>query len=197
MRAPTGTSRLTWQRRSLRALVGLWAGAFVSMAIQNGVCVLEEFPSPRAYGFSRFVIAVDTNVLVHAHRRDSAWHEPAFAAIRQLAEGSAAWCMPRPCVHFLAIVTHPKIWAPPSSVEKALAQVDIWLGAPTLVLLAEGDGHWDALRAVVQSGGITGPQLHEARVAAICAQHGVREIWTADRDFSRFPKLRTLNPLVG
>lgn len=54
MRAPTGTSRLTWQRRSLRALVGLWAGAFVSMAIQNGVCVLEEFPSPRAYGFSSY-----------------------------------------------------------------------------------------------------------------------------------------------
>lgn len=144
------------------------------------------------------MIAVDTNVLVYAHRRDSAWHEPAFAAIRQLAEGSAAWCIPWPCVHeFLAIVTHPKIYAPPSSVAKALAQVDIWLGAPTLVLLAEGDGHWDALRAVVQSGRITGPQVHDARVAALCIQHGVREIWTADRDFSRFPKLRTRNPLVG
>ncbi len=144
------------------------------------------------------MIAVDTNLLVYAHRRDSAWHEPAFAAIQQLAEGSAAWCLPWPCVHeFLAIVTHPKIYAPPSSVAKALAQVDLWLGAPTLVLLAEGSGHWDALRAVVQSGRITGPQVHDARVAAICAQHGVREIWTADRDFSRFPKLRTRNPLVG
>lgn len=120
------------------------------------------------------MIAVDTNLLVYAHRRDSAWHEPAFAAIKQLAEGAAAWAIPWPCVHeFLALVT------------------------PTLVLLTEGAGHWDALRAVGQNGRVTGPQVHDARVAALCVQHGVREIWTADRDFSRFPKLRTRNPLVG
>lgn len=143
------------------------------------------------------MIAVDTNLLVYAHRRDSAWHEPAAAAIKQLAESRAGWAIPWPCVHeFLAVVTHPRIYLPPSSISKALAQVDLWLGSPTLVLLAEGAAHWDELRAVAQSGRIVGPQVHDARVAALCLQHGVREILTADRDFSRFPKLRTRNPLV-
>jgi toxin-antitoxin system PIN domain toxin len=143
------------------------------------------------------VIAVDTNLLVYAHRRDSAWHAPASAAIKQLAEGRAGWAIPWPCVHeFLAVVTHPRIYTPPSSIGKALAQVDLWLASPTLVLLAEGAAHWDGLRALVQNGRIVGPQVHDARVAALCLQHGVREILTADRDFSRFPKLRTRNPLV-
>jgi hypothetical protein len=43
---------------------------------------------------------------------------------------------------------------------------------------------------------ITGPAVHDARVAALCLAHGVRELWTADRDFSRFPRLRAVNPLL-
>jgi predicted nucleic acid-binding protein len=44
---------------------------------------------------------------------------------------------------------------------------------------------------------VVGPQVHDARVAALCRLHGIRELWTADRDFSRFPQLRVRNPLVG
>jgi hypothetical protein len=42
------------------------------------------------------------------------------------------------------------------------------------------------------------PCLHEflARIAALCRQHGVRELWSADRDFNRFPGLVVVNPLV-
>jgi predicted nucleic acid-binding protein len=39
--------------------------------------------------------------------------------------------------------------------------------------------------------------VHDARIAALCLQHGVRELWSADRDFNRFPALRTRNPLVA
>ena len=63
------------------------------------------------------MIAIDTNLLVYAHRRDSGWHERAAAAVQELAEGRASWAVPWPCVHeFLAIVTHPRIYAPPSTI---------------------------------------------------------------------------------
>ena len=71
------------------------------------------------------MIALDTNILVYAHRRDSEWHVRAAAALRNLAESPGSWAIPWPCVHeFLAIVTHPRIFSPPSSVAEALDQVD-------------------------------------------------------------------------
>jgi hypothetical protein len=66
-----------------------------------------------------------------------------------------------------------------------------------LSLLIESDAHWLELRRVLEMGNITGPRVHDARIAAICLQHGVRELWTADRDFSRFPELKAVNPLIG
>jgi len=89
------------------------------------------------------VIAVDTNILVYSHREESLWHQAAFALIAELAEGRAAWAIPWPCLHeFLAIVTHPQIYSPPSPLEIALAQVEAWLEAPTVVLLAETGSYW-------------------------------------------------------
>jgi len=144
------------------------------------------------------VIALDTNILVHAHRRDSAWHAPARRCVTGLAEGNGAWAVPWPCLHeFLAIATHPRIWSPPTPVAAALDQVDAWLESPTLVLLREGDGYWPHLRGLVAAGHVDGPRVHDARVAALCREHGVQELWTADRDFSRFPELATRNPLVA
>ena len=78
------------------------------------------------------MIAVDTNILVYAHREDSPFHDTALRRVAELAEGR-----------------------------------------------------------------VVGPQVHHARVAALCRQHGVRELWSADRDFSRFAGLRVANPLLG
>lgn len=144
------------------------------------------------------MIALDTNVLVYAHREDGQWHAAAAARIRELAEDRAPWAIPWPCIHeFLAIVTHPRIFAPPTPLDRALEQVDAWLEAPGLVLLAEAEPYWPALRTTLTDGRIAGPLVHDARVAALCRLHGVRELWTADRDFSRFPGLVVRNPLVG
>jgi toxin-antitoxin system PIN domain toxin len=144
------------------------------------------------------LIALDTNLLVHAHRSDSEWHARAAARIRELAEGRSAWAIPWPCVHeFLAIVTHPRIWDPPTPTDRALDQVEAWLESPSLVLLAEGTEHWTVLRAQIEAGHIAGPRVHDARIAALCLAHGVRELWTADRDFGRFPELVVTNPLAG
>ena len=93
-------------------------------------------------------------------------------------------------------MTHPRIYEPPSTVTQAADQVDAWMASPTLVLLGEPHDHWPTLRRLVETGQVQGPLVHDARVAAICIGHGVHELLTADRDFSRFPSLRSRNPLL-
>ena len=144
------------------------------------------------------MIAVDTNILVYAHREDSQWHDIAFARVAELAQDRAPWAIPWPCLHeFLAIATHPRIYSPPSPLPAAIDQVEAWLESPSAVLLCESDAYWPQLRATVEAGRIGGPLVHDARIAALCAVHGVKELWTADRDFGRFPGLAVTNPLVG
>lgn len=143
------------------------------------------------------MIAIDTNILVYAHRRDSPFHSAAKAAVTSLAEGRESWGLPWPCLHeFVAIVTHPRIYAPPSSLDQAVGQVDSWLQSPGVVLLGEAGEYWVMLRSVVMSARVVGPRIHDARIAALCRHHGVRELWSADRDFSRFTGLTIRNPLV-
>lgn len=144
------------------------------------------------------MIAVDTNILVYAHRRDSEWHPKAKAALTALAEGPANWGIAWPCLHeFLAIVTHLHIYKPPTPIAKAIDQVEIWLESPTLQLLGELKGHWSELKRGLLSGRIAGGAVHDARIAAICREHGVHELWTADRDFSRLAEVAVRNPLLG
>lgn len=143
------------------------------------------------------MIAVDTNLLVYAHRSDSPWFETAQRALRPLIEGNVPWGIPWPCIHeFLAISTHPKIYRPPTELPRALEQVAALLGSPSVILLSETAGYWPVLQRLLLSGQITGAKVHDARIAALCLSHGVSELWSADRDFSRFPDLKTRNPLV-
>ena len=143
------------------------------------------------------MIAIDTNLLVYAHREDAAWHDAAYPCLKQQAEGTTPWAIPWPCIHeFLAIITHPRIYAPPSPIDVALDQVDAWLDSPSLVLIGAADEYWPHLREMLLKGRVTGLLVHDARVASLCIQHGVREIWTADRDFGHFPGLRARNALL-
>jgi len=144
------------------------------------------------------VIAIHTNILVYAHREDSTWHEAADRCLGSAAESGAPWAIPWPCIHeFLAIVTHPRIYDPPTPQDDALEQVACWLEVSTLVLFAEATGYWPTLRETLATSRVAGPRVHEARIAALCRQNGVRELWTADRDFGRFAGLRFRNPLVA
>lgn len=143
------------------------------------------------------MIAVDTNILVYAHREDAPWHDNALSRLTALAESPSPWAIPWPCLHeFLAIVTHPRIFRPPTPRDIALDQVAAWLESPSLALLTESDGYWPVLQALVTKTRVAGPQIHDARIAALCIYHGARELWTADRDFSRYPTLRVTNPLM-
>ncbi len=144
------------------------------------------------------MIALDTNILVYAHREESPWHATAASRVRSLAEQSAPWALPWPCVHeFFAKVTHAGIFSPPTRAQVALEFLAELFKAPSLVLLSEGDGHFERLSQLIVAGRIIGPRVHDARIAALCLEHGVSELWTADRDFGRFPRLATRNPLVG
>jgi len=143
------------------------------------------------------LIAVDTNLLVYAHRRDSPFHTAAASAIREVAESHAQWALPWPCVHeFYSITTHPRIYDPASSPAEATSQIDAWLESPSVVPISEGATYWTALSSLLASAKVTGPLVHDARIAALCLSHGIRELWSADRDFSRFPELKVTNPLV-
>jgi toxin-antitoxin system PIN domain toxin len=145
------------------------------------------------------VIAVDTNILVYAHREDRSFHPAAAHCLGELIAAGSPWAIPWPCVHeFLNVVTHPRIYNPPTPMSVALDAVETWLGMPNLVLLAEDSkGYWPVLRSLAVSGLVRGPQIHDARIAAICLQHGVNALWSADRDFGRFPALKVVNPLVS
>lgn len=144
------------------------------------------------------MIAVDTNILVYAHREDAPFHTVAVRRLTELAEGRSPWAVPWPCLHeFFAVITHPRIYDPPTPFDRALDTIDAWMEVPTLLLLSEAEDYWPQLRSLIAAGKVVGPRVHDARVAALCRQHGVRELWSADRDFSRFAALKVVNPLTG
>lgn len=143
------------------------------------------------------MIALDTNVLVYAHREDSPHHARAVQALRDVAGSFSRWAVPWPCLHeFLAIVTHPHIFSPPTETAVALEAVTDLLDLPGALVIGEGEQHLPVLGQLLLRSGAVGPKVHDARIAAICHVHGVSELWTADRDYSYFPELTTRNPLV-
>jgi uncharacterized protein len=143
------------------------------------------------------VIAIDTQLLVYAHRAECASHGVVLARLLELAQSGRQWAIPWPCVHeFLNSVTRARLFSPPSTMEQALAAIHAWQASPDLHFLGEGPNHLARLGRLLLGGKVTGPAVHDARIAAICLSHGVEVLWTADRDFSRFPELRTINPLV-
>lgn len=142
------------------------------------------------------MIAVDTNILVYAHRGEYPQQATAHRRLGELAEQT--WAIPWPCIHeFLAVVTRKNYLIARTPMHEALAQVAHLLATPTLHTLHETDQHWTIFNRLVRESDATGRMVHDAKIAAICLQHGVRELWTADHDFSRFPQLKTVNPLIG
>lgn len=143
------------------------------------------------------MIAVDTNVLVYAHRPDSAFHDVAVRTIAPLAEGPTQWAIPWACLHeFYSVVTSTWAYDPPSEPSDAIDQIAAWLESPTVRLLSETASHARTLESLLDAAGCRGPMIYDARIAAICLDHGVQELITMDRDFARFPALRTRSLLT-
>ena len=143
------------------------------------------------------MIAADSNILVYAHRADSEWHHRAKDCIVELARGNVTWGLPWHCLsEFFAIATHPRIYKPASTTTEAIEQINVWLESPVSECLSETDEYWRDFRNLLIDAHIEGPMAYDARIVAICSVHGVVELWSSDRDFSRSPDLRAHNPLL-
>ncbi|MFQ5599712.1 MAG: TA system VapC family ribonuclease toxin [Candidatus Krumholzibacteriia bacterium] len=141
--------------------------------------------------------AVDTNVLVFSEIRSSPHHEVARRVLAELSEGTLPWAIPWPCVYeFLRVVTHPRVYHPPVPLGFALKDLQRILSSPTLVLLGETAAHAEVMTKVLDESGVSGNLVHDAHIAVLCLEHGVTELVTGDRDFSRFPDLAVTNPFV-
>ncbi len=145
------------------------------------------------------MIAVDTNILVYAHRQESAAHRAAACIMRELAEESRVWAIPWPCCYeFLSIVTNRRIWKDmATSPEHAWRQLRAWTDSPSNRLLGETDDFLEVFGELCRRPNVRGPVVHDARVAAICLIHGADVLLTCDRDFRVFPELPTRDPLRG
>ena len=142
------------------------------------------------------MIAVDTNLLVYAHRREARIGDAAHALMVELAEGDRAWAIPWPCCYeFLSVVTNRRIWKDDATTpEQAWRQFEAWTASPSNRMIGETEDFAVILRRFVHRPHVVGAAVHDARIAALCVAHGVDALLTRDRDFSLFPELPTRNP---
>lgn len=139
--------------------------------------------------------AVDTNILVYARRQEPAEHEGARRLLAELTTGPEPWALPWPCVYeFLRVVTHPRVFHPPTPAVAAWDAVKLLLDSPSVVTLSEGMLHRAIVSELLQAAPVTGNLHHDAHIAALLIEHGIEEILTNDEDFRRFPRLRVTNP---
>ena len=133
------------------------------------------------------MIAIDTNVLVYAHRAETEFHEVALERLMQLCEGNQPWALPVPCLsEYLRVVTHAKVFNPPSKVSEALEFAEAVTNAASCRLLKPGKHYLDLLFSVVQEANARGNLVFDAQIVALCREHGVSTVLTNDRDFERF-----------
>jgi toxin-antitoxin system PIN domain toxin len=139
--------------------------------------------------------AIDTNVLIYAEIISSQYHLQARQVLTELAEGAAPWALPWPCIYeFLRVVTHPRVFHPPVPLEVALTDLRAITDSPSLLLLCETERHVELMTSIAKEAGVTGNLIHDAHIAALCIEHGVTELISADRDFLRFKPLKIINP---
>jgi len=137
------------------------------------------------------LIAVDTNVLVYAHREETAKHEATRRRLIELAEGSTQWAIPVFCVsEFLRVITHRRIFDPPFPVERAVVATQRLLESPSLTVLLPGERHVELFLGAMAEGGASGNLVFDAQIVALCRAAGVSVLLSEDRDFDRFPGLR-------
>ncbi|HSW28101.1 MAG TPA: TA system VapC family ribonuclease toxin [Longimicrobiales bacterium] len=140
------------------------------------------------------MIALDTNVLVYAHRSGTREHGQSLAWLRHLAEGAAPWGLPVfVLAEFLRVVTHPRLWPEPSTLEEASSALEGLLASPGVRVLSPGPRYGAILLDAVRQARATGNLAFDAQIAAVCREHGISGLLTRDRDFARFPWIRIVD----
>ena len=141
------------------------------------------------------MILLDVNVLIYAHREDSERHSEYRVWLETALAG------PEPCgiselvlTGCLRILTHPKVFVPPTPLERATAYVRQLHDHPNMTVLAPGPRHWELFLSLVEKAAARGNLISDAYHAALAIESGCEWI-TTDRDYARFPGLRWRHPL--
>ena len=141
------------------------------------------------------MLLVDVNVLVYAHREDCERHRDYHAWLLGVVNGSEAYGMSDLVLSgFLRVVTHPRVFDPPSPLADALLFAATLRDQPHRVRVEPGERHWEIFRRLCGEVGARGNLIPDAYLAALAIESGSEWI-TTDRDFSRFPGLRWRHPL--
>lgn len=124
-------------------------------------------------------------------------HLKAKNCLNELAASNRPWAISyHNLIEFYGISTRRKLWNQPSPPEIAIDQIKAWQESPSLRILQDTEVSLQWIERLALNARIQGPLIHDVRIAACCISHGVSELWTVDRDFSRFPELKTRNPLT-
>lgn len=141
------------------------------------------------------MILVDANLLVYAHVADVPLHEPARRWLDERLSGTTRVGLPWPSLlTFLRLVTNPRIFPRPETIERAWAQVEDWLGVGSAWIPQPTDRHAEILKVLLRETGAHGNLVPDAHLAALAIEHGLI-LCSTDRDFARFTELRIENPL--
>lgn len=141
--------------------------------------------------------SVDANVLLYASDQSSDRHERARGFVETCAAGPEILCLTWPTLMaYLRISTHPRIFAAPLNPDEALGNVAALVELPHVRVVSERDGFLDAYRRVAGNMPVRGNLVPDAHVAAILFQHGVRTLYTNDRDFRKFGSLEVRDPFT-
>lgn len=138
---------------------------------------------------------LDTNVLVHALRGDAPRHGEYRAWLEDVASGPQAFALSDLVLSgALRVLTHPRVFHPPTPSEHALEELDRLRRRPSCVVVAPGPRHWEIFTDLCRRAGATGNLVPDAYFAALAIESGSEWV-TTDRDFARFPGLRWRHPL--
>lgn len=141
------------------------------------------------------MILVDVNVLVYAHREDAPEHDAYHAWLEDLINSDQAYGVSELVLSgFLRVVTHPRVFNPPSDLASALAFTDVISGQPNAVLLTPGPRHWEIFKNLCKAAQVKGSLIPDAYLAALAIESGSTWV-TTDLDYSRFPGLNWFHPL--
>jgi uncharacterized protein len=141
------------------------------------------------------VFLFDVNVLVNAHREDAPRHLEYRAWLEQVLGGDEPYGIcDLACSGFLRVVTHARVFTPPTPLELALTFLRGVRERPNAVVIAPGDRHWELFTALCVRAGARGSLVPDAYFAALAMESGCEWVST-DRDFARFTGLRWRHPL--
>ena len=141
------------------------------------------------------MIALDSNILVYAYSRESAWYPSCHSLCQRILREKSPWCLPVFCLgEFLRVVTHPRLYPETARLDEALTWLKVLTQAPRLNILNPGPDFASLYMETIQQANARGNMAFDAQIAALCREHRVQTLVTYDQDFARFPGLRCVAP---